>query len=219
MNSHMKYSLIVLVLATLAETSSAQHSAFATVRYGDAVQVELPRNWTYMDSAVASHLNTSSEAVAKVVGLTLPQGNNVVLVAANAHDSAGKSKATLRVSMRTEPGLTQAQMRELVRSSPAEIEAMLRPSADETVKAMLQMQGVKSYRVTELRLDTSGALTCSLSRFEGDYGGRLMVSDTYVCPAAARTIKLSISYEKALASIYAPTLANVRRTLSIPTSR
>ena len=81
------------------------------------------------------------------------------------------------------------------------------------------MQGVKSYRTTELRLDTSGSLACLLSQFEGDYGGRVMMSETWVCPTADRTIKLSISYEKVLASIYAPTLVHVRRSLSIPGNR
>lgn len=124
-HTYMKHYVALLAFATLTGTSTAQQRSFATVRFGDVVQVELPRTWTYMDKALASHLNTSVEALGKVVGLSLPQGNNVILVAANAHDSVGKTKATLRISMRTEPGIAQSQLRELARSSPTEIQAML----------------------------------------------------------------------------------------------
>jgi len=217
----MKHLAIAIAVALAAASSAcfAQKSAFVTLRFGDLVQVELPRSWTYLDPKVASHLNTSSEAVGKTLGIDLPQGDNAVLAAANAYDSAGKTKATLRVSYRAEPGLTQAQIRELARSSPTEIEALLRPSADATVKAMLQMPGVKSYRAIELRIDTSGYLVCTFSRFEGDYGGRLMVSDTWVCPITSGNLKLSTSHEKALAAIYVPMLANVRRSLTSPIRR
>ncbi len=212
----MKYLAIAIAIATASSVCFAQKSAFATVRFGDLVQVVLPRSWTYLDPNVASHLNASTEAVGKSIGIALPQGDNVVLVAANARDSTGKTKATLRVSYRAEPGLSQVQMRELARSSPADVDALLRPSADATIKAILQMLGVKSYRATELRIDTSGSLVCTLSRFEGDYGGRLMVSDTWICPIASGNLKLSTSHEKALATIYEPTLANLRRSLAIP---
>lgn len=215
----MKHLAIAIAIAAASSSCFAQKSAFATLRFGDLVQVDLPRSWTYLDPTVASHLNTSSEAVGKTIGIDLPQGDNAVLAAANAHDSAGKTKATLRVSYRAEPGLSQAQMRELARSSPTEIEVLLRPSADATIKAMLQVAGVKSYRATELRIDTSGSLACTLSRFEGDYGGRLMVSDTWVCPITSGNLKLSTSYDKALAAVYVPTLASVRRSLASPKGR
>lgn len=169
--------------------------------------------------ALAAHLNTSSEAQTGTLGLPVPQGNNVILAAANAYDSAGKTRATLRVSARTEQGPTQTQIREFSRRSQAEIEGTLRPAAEATVKAMLQLPNVKSYKVTELRVDMEGPLTCMLTRFEGDYGGRLMVADTWVCPSGDKSIKLSTSYEKALKHIYSPTLDRVRRSLSTPTER
>jgi hypothetical protein len=212
----MKNLAIAISVAVASSACLAQKSAFATLRFGDLVQVDLPRNWTYLDPNVAAHLNTSSEAVGKTIGIDSPQGNNAVLAAANAYDSAGKTKATLRVSYRAETGLSQAQMRELARLSPSEVEALLRPSADATIKAILQMPGVKSYRATELRIDTSGPLVCSLSRFEGDYGGRMMVSDTWLCPIATGNLKLTTSHEKVFATVYVPTFANVRRSLVSP---
>lgn len=101
----MKSVAVAIALATTTFACPAQKSAFATVRFGDVVQVDLPRSWTYLDPKLAAHLNTSSEALSRTIGLEVLQGDNVVLVAANAHDSAGKTRATLRISIRTAPGL------------------------------------------------------------------------------------------------------------------
>jgi len=210
----MKRLVIAFAVVTASSTCYAQKSTFTTLRFGELVQVDLPRNWTYLDPVVASHLNTSSEAMGREVGINVPQGDNVVLVAGEARDSTGKKRATLRVSYRAEQSVSQADMLELARLPPAETEALLRPSADATVKAMLKVPGVKSYRATQLRFDTSGPLTCSHARFEGEYGGVVMISETWVCPIAKGNLKLSTSHEKALNSVYAPTLANVRRSLA-----
>ena len=108
----MKLLSIFLAALSLPAAGQDRQSAFATMRFGNILQVDLPRKWTYMDKNVADHLNTSSEAVAKVVGVAIAQGNNTILLAANAYDTRGKSKATLRISVRSAPGLTQSQMRE-----------------------------------------------------------------------------------------------------------
>ena len=54
-----------------------------------------------MDAADASSLNTSSEAMAELVGTEVGQGNNAILLAGNAFDAVKQSVATLRVSVRS----------------------------------------------------------------------------------------------------------------------
>jgi hypothetical protein len=209
----MKALLCLLALVTAAAFGQAGKSAFATVTFGNGVQVDLPRNWTYMDKRVADHMNTSSEADANLAGLSVSQGDNEILVAANAYDSQGKSKATLRISVRVAPSMSQAQMRELAAQPSSATEDQLRSVANETVKAMLKVPGVRSYAIRAVKLDRNTALVCSLSSFEGDLGRGLVVSDTWVCPLGDRTLKLSTSYEKGSQSIYLPTLGRVWRSL------
>ncbi len=205
----MKPLVCLLALVTAVAFGQDGKSAFATVKFGGGVQVDLPRNWTYMDKRVADHMNTSSEATANLTGLSLNQGDNDTLVAANAHDGQGKSKATLRISMRAAPSMSQAQMRELAAAPPSATEEQLRSAADETVKVMLKVPGVRSYAVRTVKLDRNAALVCSLSSFEGEFGRGLVVSDTWVCPLGDRTLKLSTSYEKSSQSIYLPTLGPI----------
>ncbi|MHB1085655.1 MAG: hypothetical protein ACYCZA_12565 [Thiobacillus sp.] len=212
----MKLLLVLIAFIALPAVAQSGRSAFATVRFGEVVQVDLPRNWTYMDKSVADHLNTSSEAVASLAGVTIAQGDNTILVAANAYDGQGKSKATLRISVRAAPGLTQAQMRELSVQPLGTIDSQLRPSAEATVTAMLKVPGVKSYSVREVKIDRNGSLVCMLSSFEGDFGRGPVISATWVCPLGDSTLKLSTSYEKSSQAIYGATLARVWRNLQAP---
>ena len=172
-----------------------------------------------MDKGVSDHLNTSSEAVANLAGVNIAQGDNKILVAANAYDSQGKSKATLRISLRAAPGVTQAQMREFSTQAQSAIESQLRPSADETAKAMLKVPGVKSYSVRAVKLDQNDSLVCSLSSFEADLGRGPEISDTWVCPLGVSTLKLTTSYEKTSRAIYEATLVRVWRSLKAPATR
>jgi len=207
---------MVIAALSLPALGQSGRSAFATVRFGELVQVDLPRNWTYMDRSMADHMNSSSEAAAKLAGVAIEQGDNTILVAANAYDSKGKSKATLRISVRAAPSVTQAQMRELVTQPTSDIEAQLRPTADETVKAMLNAPGVKSYSVRAVKLDRNDSLVCFLSSFEGNLTHGIILSDTWVCPLGDRTLKLSTSYAKSSQSIYRPILELVWQSLRAP---
>ena len=209
----MKLLLCLFALVTATAFGQAGKSAFASVKFDGGVQVDLPRNWTYMDKRVADHMNTSSEVVANLAGLSVSQGDNEILVAANAYDSQGKSKATLRISVRAAPSMSQAQMRELAAQPASVTKEQLRSAADETVTAMLKVPGVRSYSIRAVKLDGNAALVCSLSSFEGDIGRGLIVSDTWVCPLGDRTLKLTTSYEKSSQSIYLPTLGRVWRSL------
>ena len=79
---------------------------------------------------------------------------------------------------------------------------------------MLKSPGVKSYNVRSVKLDHNNTLYCALFTFEGEYGGRFVIADTWVCPLGNRTLKLSSSYEKRLESVYRPTIDYVWRSLT-----
>lgn len=210
----MKILICLLILVTSTAYGEGGKSAFATVKLRD-LQVDLPRSWTYMDKRVADHMNTSSEAAVNLTGLSLSQGDNEILVAANAYDDQGKSKATLRISLRTAPSMSQAQMRELAAQPASVTEGYLLSAADETVKTMLNVPGVRSYAIRAVKIDRNSELVCSLSSFEGDFGRDIVISNTWVCPLGDRTLKLSTSYQKSLQSIYSPTLDRVWRSLRV----
>lgn len=210
----MKVLPLFVVLAVLMPSSQAANSAFVTLQFAEVAKIALPRNWTYLDKQIADHLNTSVEASGRIAGFSIKQGDNKILVAANAYDETGKSKATVRLSVRMGQSPSQDDFRELAKQPPQSIQEALLPAAKETADAILKVPGIKSYKVLGVKLDHNEALHCTLSTFEGDYGGRLVILDTWVCPLGDRTLKLSTSYEKRHQAIYRPTIDYVWRSLS-----
>ena len=210
----MKALSLYSALVIFALPSQAANSAFATVQFADVALIALPRSWTYLDKNIAANLNSSSEAVGRIAGISINQGDNKILVAANAYDAAGKSKATVRLSVRAGQSPSQQELRELAKQPTQSIQEALLPAAKETADAMLKVPGIKSYKVVGVKLDYNGMLHCALTTFEADYGSRVVVSDTWVCPLSNRTLKLSTSYEKRNQAIYRPIVDYVWRSLS-----
>ena len=210
----MKVPSLFIGLTLLGASAHAAVSSFSTVQFGEVAQIALPKSWTYLDKDVAEHLNTSSEAVGRIAGISISQGDNKILVAANAYDSSGKSKATIRLSVRAGQSPNQQEFRELANQASQTIQEALLPAAKEIADGMLKVPGVKAYKVVGVKIDRNKSLYCALSTFEGDYGGRVVISNTWVCPLGNRTLKLSTSYEKRGQSIYRPTIDYVWQSLS-----
>ncbi len=217
----LPWTVLCLALAAAVVPALAQSSgnSFAPVRFGDHVQVDIPRNWTYVDKRLSQDMNVASEAIALNLGLPVNQGDNIVLVAGNAMDGQRKTRATFRISVRVAKTATQAQMKEVAKSPPSEIQEALRPMAEEGVKALRQMPGVISYAIREVKIDRNENLTCMQASFEGVFGTGPRISSTWVCPVGTGTIKLSTSYDKPLQAIYEPILARVWRSLRVPPGR
>lgn len=208
------YHLLFGLWGFLAPPTQAANSSFATVQFGDITQISLPRNWTYLDNEVAGHLNSSSEAMARIAGVYINQGDNKILVAANAYDTAGKSRATLRLSIRAVQCPKQQDLRKLAEQSSQAIQKTLLPAARETADAMEKLPDIKAYKVLGVKIDYNGKLYCTHATFEGDYGGHVVVADTWICPLGDRALKLSTSYERRAQAIYQPTIDYIWRSLS-----
>ena len=60
---HVAAAALGIALAGTSLPVAAQSSAFTTVTFNRAVQVDLPRTWAYVDKRIASDMNTSAEAL------------------------------------------------------------------------------------------------------------------------------------------------------------
>ena len=65
----------------------AQSASFTRLNFGEAIRIEVPRNWTYLDERLRKHINTAGEAAQRLAGIPPNSGENVVVVAANAYTS------------------------------------------------------------------------------------------------------------------------------------
>ncbi len=111
------YKFLILLICTAWAFISfdvlAQSSSFAKLQFGETIFLETPRNWTYLNEQVRQHINTGSEAIGQLAGFAIAQGDNQILLAANAFTSFKTPSATLRLSVRHRAGSTQADVQEL----------------------------------------------------------------------------------------------------------
>lgn len=198
----------------LSMVAYAQGGGFAKLDFGGNISIEVPRNWSFLDSNLRRHLDTRGEAIARLAGITPNPGENVILVAGNAFTSFHTPSATLRLSVRQGSGPSQADMREIARLPAAEVLNLLKPVADETRRAMIGVEGVKNARSLDARVVTNKSLICMMFEFETDTTDGLKVSQTYICPIAAKSVKLSTSYRKSEASMFRPITEYVWESLS-----
>jgi hypothetical protein len=214
----MRRAVLLIPLLMHGGPVAAQdsRSAFALIRFGEQVQAELPRNWTYLDKQLARDLNTASEAIAKNAGIPVNQGDNMVLVSVNALDGQRRTRATLRISLRVAQTITQAQMQALAQQPASEIQAVLRPQADALATALLKTPGVNALTVRWVKVDRNEYLTCILASYETVLSAGPKIVDTWVCPVGRGTIKLSTSYDKALQAVYEPIVVRVWHSLRVP---
>lgn len=210
----MKYLLIISLILLASPLAHASDSSFGKIDNG-VVSVEVPKSWTFLDSNMKNHMNNFSEAVAKANNINLNQGNNFILVAANAYTSSSKPAATLRVSIRPGKFPSQKEMKQLTQLSKADLKEVFDPVIAETKKALLSVEGVKSVKAVDARIAQSKKLTCIFTELETETTDGIKLSQTYMCPAGNNNVKHSTSYRKSERQMFKPILEYVWNSLSI----
>lgn len=210
----MKYILVILLILFSSSFADASDSSFGKIDNG-VVSVEVPKHWTFLDNNMKNHMNSFSEAVAKANNINLNQGNNYILVAANAYTSSSKPSATLRVSIRPGKFPSQKEMKQLTQVPKSELKELFDPAISETRKALLSVEGVKNVRIVDARVIQSKKLTCIFTEFETETVEGIKLSQTYMCPSGNNNVKLSTSYRKTERQMFKPILEYVWNSLYI----
>lgn len=212
-------SLLILSLFASVSTATSHKSTFVALQFGEDVAIEVPRDWTYLDDNMKNHINTSTESVCRLSGISLNQGDNKILVAAHAYSRNPTPSATFRLSVRPTDAngrITQSEMRqEAPKLSRKELLELLAPTISETNRAMLNVEGVQSVKLVDARIEQTKHLTCMLAEFENNADNGISLVQVYFCPAGDKTIKLTTSYKKSEATLFKPTLKYLWNSLSI----
>lgn len=185
-------------------------SAFVRLQFGNDASIEAPRNWTFLDMNIRQHLNTYSEAVAKFAGIDVNQGNNQILVAANAYTKDNKPSATMRLSVRIGAFPAQAEIKDTDSNE-------LRREAENTLK---KLQGtlpedVKGMKLLDVRVERLGAYYTIVTDKQVDYISGPEIDRLDVIYVGSKVYKLNTSYRKSEAWIFEPVIRHIRQSLTI----
>lgn len=207
---------IALVIANLSVSHAGEgDSTFARLQFGNDVSIEVPRNWTFLDPNIRSHLNTYSEAVAKLSGINANQGNNQILVAANAYIAQNKKPAaTMRLSVRVGSVASQADVKASNLND-------LRREAESTLEK-LQRSGslpanVRAMKLIDVRVEKLGGLYTIVSDKQVDYDSGPEIDRLDVIYLGNKVLKLNTSW-KSDVPMFEPIVRRVRQSLVV-TSR
>lgn len=191
----------------------AQSSSFAKLQFGETIFIEVPRNWTYLNEQIRQHLNTASEAVGRLAGLSIAQGDNQILLAANAFTSFKTPSATLRLSVRPGSAPTQENIRELANYSKAELNSTFGSILEETARVLRSVEGVKYAKAIDLRIEHNSYISCIFTEFEYAKPDGVSLSKTWLCPMGDKSVKLSSSYRKSEAAMFKPVITHIWESL------
>lgn len=198
---------IVLPPACLAADGT---STFVRLQFGNDVSIEVPRNWSFLNQSIREHLNTYSEAVSKFAGIDVNQGNNQILVAANAYTTDEKPSATMRLSVRVGTFLTQDEIRYADRNE-------LRRAAEMILKKLQESlpDHVKGMKLLDVRLERLGPHYTIVTDKQVDYVDGPQLDRLDVIYFSSKVYKLNTSYSKSHAWLFEPIIRHIRQSLMI----
>lgn len=185
-------------------------STFVRLQFGNDASIEVPRNWTFLDQNIRGHLNTYSEAVTKFAGIDVNQGNNQILVAANAYTTDKKPSATMRLSVRVGSFPSQADIKS------ADTAELRREAESALQRLQVSLPGnVRGMKLIDVRLEKFGAYYTIRTDKEVDYVSGLELDRLDVIYVGSKVYKLNTSYRKSEAWMFEPVIRHIRQSFTI----
>jgi len=202
---------IFLLISGILSNANSENSAFAHFRFGSDVSIDVPRNWYFLDKNIRKNLNTYSEAVVQLAGLKANQGNNQILIAANAYTTSKTPSATMRLSVRKGEFISQSEVKE---ADQQELEMMAKYQL-EKLKSSLP-DNVESMSLVGVRVEKLGNIYSIVTEKLVEYTSGVEVDRLDVIYFPHVVYKLNTSYRKSEAWMFRPILEILRKSLSIP---
>jgi hypothetical protein len=187
-------------------------STFVRLQFGNDVSIEVPRNWNYLDKNIRQHLNTYSEATSKFAGIDVNQGNNQILVAANAYTNGKKPSATMRLSVRVGAFPTQAEIKD------TDLNALRRNVEMALSKVQSSLpENVKGMNLLDVSVKRLGDYYTIVTEKQVDYVSGSELDRLDVIYVGSKVYKLNTSYRKSEAWLFEPVIRHIRQSLTINT--
>lgn len=185
-------------------------STFLRLQFGNDVSIEVPRNWKFLNQNTRQNLNTYSEAVAKFAGIDANQGDNQILVAANAYTTDKKPSGTMRLSVRVGSFPSQDEIKV---ANPAD----LRREAEMTLRKLNNTlpDNVRGMKLLDVRLERLGAYYTIVTDKQVDYVSGPALEKLDVIYVGDKIYKLYTSYRKSEEWMFKPIIRHIRESLKI----
>ncbi len=164
-----------------------------------------------MDKNIRQNLNTYSEAVVRLAGISVGQGDNQILIAANSYTTSKKPSATMRLSVRKGNFISQNEVRV---ADPKELKAMAEYQLSKLKNSL--PDNVKSMSLVGVRIEKLGIYYSIVIEKLIEYKSGIAIDRLDVIYFNNTAYKLNTSYRKSEAWMFEPVLKILRESLRIP---
>jgi hypothetical protein len=186
-----------------------QDARFRCVQLVYDISLEIPSHWNVLSQETRLNLGTAGEAIIKNAGVKAPSGKKQSLLAVNAvPDPTG---ATIRVSVTTPPGYTQADLTAATKSDLDQLASQMRV----VFKKLEATGGPKILEVEPARIEHINnqlAIVTSYTR-AGLVGPSPWQVTQYKVPVGDRLIEITLSHRQSDAAVWKPILEHVKRSI------
>jgi hypothetical protein len=198
--------LLSLILLTFLHAASFGQGPFHQHTFAGGFAIQIPTNWKVLDASITQQLAANTEAKTG-----LAQGNNEILLAANLSQDKPNPSATVRLSVRHAPTLTEHQFQ----SIPEEEFRAQAENNRAMIELGLRSEGLSLVAYSEAR-ETLAGHAAHTSTYVSAENGRESVNILSVIFLGDRKVKLHIAYDKASGATLKSTVDQIRASLSIP---
>jgi hypothetical protein len=201
-------ALIALWLISGA-AHAANPSTFQSISLKHGITIKIPKHWQILESQLMDQIDTNTEIVTGV-----GQGNNDIVIAANFYDCRmRRAAATVRVSVRTKQTVSQSEISAM---SQVDIDA----AADQGYQALqsaLMKSGdrttrIKPYKNTKDDISGYVAIRSEYKEIRSESESNVSI---YIVSLGDKIVKLTMSYDEAMASILLPTINEIKKSFLI----
>jgi len=186
-------------------------SQVAKVWFGERIYLEIPRDWTYDNAELQTHL---AKAGSDVLILQMPSPTENTRHTLLDGKRTTKPRASLKVRVRFGRAPSQAQTRAEGGKPREEILRKLRPALEKVESRTRQARGVLDAKA-DGRIALNRHVACIEVEVSVSHAAGQATALTWNCPAGDMTLNLSLRFPQDAAAIVVPMIQHLRSTLRV----
>ena len=208
--------MLVLVISMLSFIciADAGESDFVKLTLESSYQVEIPKSWKVRDENLNKTIQNFTDSKLSAANIKQNAGDNHILISASTY--AGESSvasASARLSVRKTKTLSQKDIKQATQDDLKELFNETQAIADKTAKAISKDHSSKVIAVTRQIINGKYCISTETDMDSGDNKITRQIIDVY--HLGNRNVKMTVSYNLAVAQTYKPIVNKIRNSLII----
>jgi hypothetical protein len=188
---------------------TAGNSNFASVKLPRGIELQMPKGWWLLGPDIDRMIQTSIEATFDLSGMSLPDGQQINLIAANSMPRS--TYATVRVDSRIPPSIMPSEFTSITATDIREMETEIR----KTIQKMLPFQGNRLIEFIGVRIEKISDYPTIVTEYRRTgLKGPVFVQLNQIF-TSSQEISINLSYRESELAFWKPVIGKIRQSIVI----